>query len=69
MASASNTGSRLTCMTAMIHRASSLTSYITAYGNPLANRQRAGGEATAQLWAGVGITPLRKEKFSVRLGM
>ena len=26
-------------------------------------------EATAQRWAGVGITLLRKEKFSVRLGM
>jgi hypothetical protein len=26
-------------------------------------------EATAQWWADVGVTLLRKEKFSVRLGM
>ena len=31
------------CMTAMIHLTSGFTTYITAYGNPLANRRRAGG--------------------------
>ena len=30
-------------MTAMIQTASGFTTYMTAYGNPLANRRRAGG--------------------------
>jgi hypothetical protein len=36
-------GSSLTCMMVMIHTASGFTTYMTAYGNPLANRRRAGG--------------------------